>query len=149
MCFTQPICSSLKFGSCLCIQTIKQIYKRKGTAATAAATAGTTSKSTWLKDLENQSLADLTANLVTVSCIVLAGLSQLQINFVNISDFNRYPHYLYEYFYRMVRPPLTGLLVVIMYYVRHRLLRKTIFRELKSFVEKFLPKRDEPYSIGI
>ena len=143
MCFTQPICSSLKFGSCLCIQTIKQIYKRK------RATAGMTSKSTWLKDLENLSLADLTSNLVTACCLVLAGLSQLWINFVNILDYNQYPNYLYEYFYRMVRPPLTFLLVVLVYFVRHPLMRKTVFRELKSIVEKCLPKRNQTYSISI
>jgi len=58
------------------------------------------SKFVWLKSLERKSLADITTNIITAICVVAAGVMQLQINFGDVSDDNRYLHYLYEYFYR-------------------------------------------------
>jgi hypothetical protein len=86
----------------------------------------------WLVGFEKQMLSDFTSNIITAVCMLLIGVSQLQINFVKLSDINHYPHYLYEYFYRMVRVPLMFHLLIIVFYVRNNQLRKTIFREVQS-----------------
>ncbi len=64
------------------------------------------SKFSWLVRFENKNLFDFTSNIVTAICMLLIGVSQLQTKFVNLSEINLYPYYLYEYFYTMVRAPL-------------------------------------------
>ena len=108
-----------------------QIYKFKESNQNAPGNKSTFTK---LVNIERHSLADLTANLITVCCIIIAGVAQLQINFVEIEDFNRYPHYLYEYYYRLIRPPLTAHMVVTMYYVRHHVMRQTLVREFNEWI---------------
>jgi hypothetical protein len=90
-------------------------------------------------------LSDLTTNIVTAVCLLLIGVSQLQINFSNLSDMNRYPHYLYEYFYRMIRVPLMFHLIVLILYVRNRELRKTVIREFKDWKEELFSGKNKIY----
>jgi hypothetical protein len=89
------------------------------------------SKFSWLVRFENKILSDFTSNIVTAICMLLIGVSQLQTKFLNLSEINLYPYYLYEYFYTMVRAPLMFHLIIIIFYVRNNQLRKTIFRELQ------------------
>jgi hypothetical protein len=89
------------------------------------------SKFSWLVKFENKILSDFTSNIVTAICMPLIGVSQIQTKFVNFSEINLYPYYLYEYFYTMVRAPLMFHLIIVIFYVRNNQLRKTIFRELQ------------------
>ena len=103
------------------------------------------SKFSWLIGLENKMLSDFTTNIITAICLLLIGVSQLQITFSNLADMNRYPNYLYEYFYRMIRVPLMFNLIVLILFVRNNLLRKTVLRELQSFKENLFSGNNTIY----
>ena len=90
-------------------------------------------------------VSDLTTNIITAICLLLIGVSQLQFNFSNLSDMNRYPHYLYEYFYRLIRVPLMFHLLVLVSYVRNGELRKTIFREFQAWWGEFFSGKNTFY----
>jgi hypothetical protein len=76
-------------------------------------------------------------------------MAGIQITYSDASEFNRYPHYLYEYFYRMARPPLTASLVIAMYFVRHRVLRQTVFRELHDFWQAWFFTDKRAYRLNV
>ena len=99
----------------------------------------------WLVSLEKDSLSDLTTNFITAICFVMIGVSQLQINFVNLEDLNHYPHYLYEYFYRMLRVPLMYHLLMIVLYIRNPRLRKTVAREVQSCLSNITGRKNEVF----
>jgi hypothetical protein len=103
------------------------------------------SKFSWLIHLEHKMVSDLTTNIITAICLLLIGVSQLQFNFSNLSDMNRYPHYLYEYFYRLIRVPLMFHLLVLVSYVRNGELRKTIFREFQAWWGEFFSGKNTFY----
>ena len=81
--------------------------------------------------MDKKSLVDLTSNILTVICVAMAAYSPLAVRYSGVTDFNEYPFYLIEYYYRMIRPPLFVNLVVIIFYIRHDELRQTLGRELK------------------
>jgi hypothetical protein len=53
------------------------------------------------------------------------------VTYNEITNFNDYPFYLLEYYYKMIRPPLFVNLVVFIYYIRHKELTQSFIRELK------------------
>ena len=63
--------------------------------------------------------------------MVIAGLLQLQFNSIETEEYNKYPNYLFEYFYRLIRPTVTGLFIVSFYYYRHQGLRVVMWNECK------------------
>ena len=85
------------------------------------------------------------ALLFTTICFVMIGVSQIQINHVNLKDLNHYPNYLYEYFYRMIRVPLMYHLLIFILYIRNPILRKTVAREVQSWLRDNLGRRGEVF----
>jgi hypothetical protein len=81
-------------------------------------------------------LPDMTASFIGAIMFVIFGLSQVQLNLNDFSELNHYPYYLYEYFYRMVRPPLVFNLFFIVLIVRNDVMRKAVARRWKALLEK-------------
>jgi hypothetical protein len=75
-------------------------------------------------------LTDTTVNIVTAVCSLLIVVSQISFKPPNMSDLNRYPYYLYEYFYTLVRAPLMIHLILVIMYARNPQMRTTVSREL-------------------
>ena len=114
------------------LMTKIQMYKYTTTSNTSRSTK---SKIDWLLFLDNQSLNDLTTNLIlSIILLFLAFSPALITNVTKVTDFNLYPHYLVEYFYRLGRPPITFMIVILIYYTRHTKLRHTVFREFCQLV---------------
>ena len=88
------------------------------------------SKQSWLEYMEQQSVTDVTASLLTVIGTVLSIFATRIVNFLFSSNHTAQPSYLDEYFNSMIRPPLTVLLLVLLYFSRHENLRKTVWREM-------------------
>jgi hypothetical protein len=84
--------------------------------------------------MDQQSLTDLTTNILTVICAALATYSPLAVRYDDVNDFNEYPFYLLEYYYKMIRPPLFVNLVLIIYFIRHRELWHSFIKELKNLL---------------
>ena len=120
-----------------------QVYKSK--KITPNQTLHPRSTQFWLVSLENDSLSDMTTNFITTICFVMIGVSQIQINHVNLKDLNHYPNYLYEYFYRMIRVPLMYHLLIFVLYIRNPVLRKTVAREVQSWLRDNLGRRGEVF----
>jgi hypothetical protein len=91
-------------------------------------------RSQWLFGLEKRSLSDLTTSMSSALALVIAGFLQLQFDGVSVKEYNQYPLYLFEYFYRMVRPTFTGLLIVSFYYYRHQQMRHVLWNELRNIL---------------
>ena len=87
------------------------------------------SKQSWLEYMEQQSVSDVTASLITVIGTVLSIFATRILNFL-FSSHTGQPNYLDEYFNSMIRPPLTVLLLVLLYFSRHENLRKTVWRQM-------------------
>ncbi len=81
--------------------------------------------------MDKQSLTDLTTNILIVICAAMATYLSLAVTYNEITNFNDYPFYLLEYYYKMIRPPLFVNLVVVIYYIRHKELTQSFIRELK------------------
>ena len=90
------------------------------------------SKLSFTLNFENKMLADATTNIISATCFLLIGVSQFQINIVDIDILKQYPYFLLEYFYRMIRAPLTCLLLIIIMYVRNKDLRRAVIREFSN-----------------
>jgi hypothetical protein len=83
--------------------------------------------------LENSVLPDMTASLVGAFMFVLIALSHIQLNLKDFSELNRYPNYLYEYFYRMVRLPLIFNLFFLVLIARNNVLKTAVARKFEAY----------------
>jgi hypothetical protein len=61
---------------------------------------------------------------------IVIGLSTIQLQMIKASDLNLYPYYLYEYFYRMIRPPLLINLFYILLLIRDKNLKEALVRKI-------------------
>ena len=96
------------------------------------------SKNAWLKILEERSLSDLTTNLIVAIGIGQAAFSPIIVaNIEDVTYFNVYPFYLLEYYYRMIRPPLTFTLMIVIYYIRHKSFRESVYRQFQKIISEF------------
>ena len=86
--------------------------------------------------MDQQSLTDLTTNILTVVCAAMATYLSLAVRYNDVTDFNEYPFYLLEYYYKMIRPPLFINLVLAIYFVRHKELSQSFIRELKFILSQ-------------
>ncbi len=64
----------------------------------------------------------------------MAGYSPLAVRYKGVTNFNEYPFFLVEYYYRMIRPPLFVNLFMLIYYMRQKELRQTMTREFKIWL---------------
>ena len=84
--------------------------------------------------IENDSLADITTSMFTVTVFALAIFIVWQANRTKIQDLNCFPNYLYEYFLRMIWPNLVAAVVVLLQCYRNSILRATIKKEIRHFM---------------
>ena len=109
-----------------------QIYKCKNSKETS------TSKNVWLSKLESHSVSKMTTNILSSMFVLIGAILPKLFSVKNVSDLNRYPNYLFEYFNSLIVPPLFLIVLVSLYFVRYKELRQTIFRELKNFLAPFV-----------
>ncbi len=105
-----------------------QIYKWKSSNEVKK------TKNIWLSKLENYSLSDMTTNILSSMSILIGAILPRLFSVENVSDLNRFPNYLFEYFNSLIIPPLFLSVVFSLYFVRYKKFRKTIFREFKNFL---------------
>jgi hypothetical protein len=99
------------------------------------------SKKSWLKYMEQQSVSDMTASLLTVIGTVFSIFATRIVHFIFSSSYTLQHRYIDEYFNSMIRPPLTVLLLVLLYFSRHERLRKTVWREMEYWYMNFFSVR--------
>ena len=85
------------------------------------------------------SLSDLTTCFCTAILCSLVIFFTWKVNQVPVKDFNCYPNYLYEYFFRMMWPIIFGFTLVLLYYFRNEKLRSMITSELRSAFQDLIP----------
>ena len=87
----------------------------------------------------NNSLSDLTTCFC--SAVLCAGvfIFTRMANEVPVKDFNCYPNYLYEYFFRMMWPNIFAFMMAFIYYFRNKKMRSMISAELMSTFQDLLP----------
>ncbi len=106
-----------------------KVYKVKSPVAPVS--SGRNNVSQWLHHFQTTYLSDLTTSIGSSLALVIAGFLQLQFNSIETEEYNKYPNYLFEYFYRLIRPTVTGLFIVSFYYYRHHGLRVVMWNECK------------------
>ena len=89
--------------------------------------------------ISNNSLSDLTTNFCTVFLCTVVVILTWKNNQIPVKDFNCYPNYLYEYFFRMAWPIIFGISMVLLYYFRNEKLRSSILAELWNMVQDLKP----------
>ena len=107
-----------------------RFYKRK--LMPLENSAGLPNKLITFKNVEKDSLSDLTTSICIVIVASVAIVLTVKVNQIPIKDFNCYPNYFYEYFFRMVWPNLFGLTFVLFYFYRNAKLRSTIQLEIRN-----------------
>ena len=87
----------------------------------------------------NNSLSDLTTCFC--SAVLCSGIAILTwtANQIPVKDFNCYPNYLYEYFFRMMWPAILGFMISFLYYYRNEKMRSMIVAELISAIQDLIP----------
>ena len=103
-----------------------------------------TFRSTFAKmSIFKNSLSDLTTCFCTTILGSVVVIFTWKANQVPVKDFNCYPNYLYEYFFRMMWPIIFGFTLVLLYYFRNEKLRSTIAAELRSAFQDLKPLQPE------
>jgi len=92
-----------------------------------------------ISKIEKQTIADASSNFFIVACFASYFFVLIKLRDVNPIDFNLYPNYLYIYFHQLLWSGLMAATIAIVYYVRHPPLRKTLFKEFKSFIGMTTP----------
>ena len=89
---------------------------------------------------ENNDISDFGTNAVNIVIFCSTGIISTFINKMDTSKANIYPFYFFVYFYDFIFPPLITSTIALVYYLRHPPLRKTIYRELRTYYYSMLPK---------
>jgi hypothetical protein len=93
------------------------------------------------KSFENQSLSNFTTNVAGVFIFVAGTYLLLFVNNMDPSKANLYPNYLYIYGMHLYAPFLFAGYFGISYYIRHKLLRTEIKREIEDMLQDIFPKK--------
>jgi hypothetical protein len=91
-------------------------------------------KSSVLAMIEKQNIADFTSNFFGLSSLAGFALLALMVNSMTINEINQFPHFLLLYFFQLVYPFLMGLTLLFVLYKRCKIMRETLQRELKDFL---------------
>jgi hypothetical protein len=93
-----------------------------------------TSKNSFLKSLETQSLSDFTSSTLEIIGAGSAALLYFKIKDVTPEQLNFYPNYMFIYLIHLVNGPLTCIVVIALCYSRNKAMRKVIIREAKELL---------------
>jgi len=89
------------------------------------------------RSIETDSLTDITTSICSAAILSISAFMAIMANNTSLQDFNCFPGYLYEYFFRMVWPNLLTSIFVLLYYYRNPMLRTTVKREYLNFIHDF------------
>jgi hypothetical protein len=92
-----------------------------------------------------ENLADFAANAAIVLMVLINVLLSYKINTIEIKDFNCYPNYLYEYFYRMISPNIFVFIVVLLHFFRHPKLTSVLRTKLSDMANAIADKINSLY----
>ena len=84
--------------------------------------------------LEKQTISDIVTNFVIVAAFALYWFVLVELRNTSPLEFNVYPNYIYIYFHQFLWAPIIAALSGFLYYVRHRPLSKTIWREVQQLI---------------
>jgi len=84
--------------------------------------------------IEKQNIADFTSNFIGLSSLVGFALLALKFNSMTINEINQFPHFLLLYLFQLVYPFLMGLTLLFVLYKRCKIMRETLQREFKDFL---------------
>ena len=90
-----------------------------------------------LYSTEKDSLSDLTTSVGIVLASSFVTIIIWKMNQIKMTDFNCYPNYLYEYFFRMIAPNLFSSIVVLLHFKRNPKFRATIKNEYINFFHSY------------
>ena len=85
--------------------------------------------------VETDSLTDITTSIFSALILSLCVFMVIKSNKIPLQEFNCFPNYLYEYFFRLVWPYLMVLAIVLLHYYHNPMLRETIKREYLNVVQ--------------
>ena len=137
--FTQQIVTVLSIFLHIFVLIKILLYKRK--VEPKPVSLGMFRNTFSIKSIFNNSLSDLTTCIsITILCSVVV-IFTLKANEIPIKDFNCYPNYLFEYFFRMIWPIVFGYFLVCLFYYRNPNLRVTLMNELKNTFTQMYPIR--------
>ncbi len=84
--------------------------------------------------LETDTMTDVTTSICFVLTLSFTILMVFKANQVPAQEFNCYPNYLYEYFFRMVWPNVVLSIFVLLHYYRNAKLRLSVTKECSNFL---------------
>jgi hypothetical protein len=89
-------------------------------------------KNLFLRQIEIQSIADFTSNVVGLAMCSFYTLIAKRINLMDLREINTPPNSGLMNIFQLFCPGIISCSISIVYYSRHPLLRKTMLRELKN-----------------
>jgi hypothetical protein len=92
-------------------------------------------KANFLMSIENESISDITTSVGSAVIFSMAVFFVRQANRIQIQDYNCFPYYLYEFYFRMIWPNLLVSIVVSLQYYRNPVLRDNIKKEFLNLVQ--------------
>ena len=93
------------------------------------------------KSFENQSLSTFTTNAVAIIYFVSLTILLTFVNNMNPAEANFYPNYHYVHIVHLYAPLCSGAYFGMSYYIRHKLLRTVMKREVMEFLNQFTHKK--------
>jgi hypothetical protein len=119
----------------ICIKL--HFFRREMKANEFPVSAKTLSLSKKINDLihiESELMTDLTTSICSVSVLSTAILIFWPANKFQIQDYNCFPNYLYEYFFRMVWPNLLASTFIILHYCRNPGVKLTLKNQIFNYM---------------
>ena len=94
------------------------------------------SKLFWIFSLEVNRVVDIKEALLPVIFVAIPLLLSSTRASIDLLELNNYPHYYREYFYSLIRPVLTILLMISIKYLRDGFLRETMQKECSDLIQR-------------
>jgi hypothetical protein len=115
-----------------------KLYKRSDatTPVQAPVLPSHTRKLFFLKDIKPETLSSKLTNFLNILIIVIGTFNQALVNKISSKDINMFPYTLFVYYIFLIAPMLVASLSLIVYYCNHPPLRKAIFGEAKSALQR-------------
>lgn len=87
-----------------------------------------------ISSIDNQSLSDFGTSTLSVFFSLSVTAFSTMSNETNPDNLNKFPFYIFVYFYHFIFTNFLTFFLTIIYYIKHQALRKTVKREVRDWV---------------